>query len=186
MFCSFSLIIQLQLCHSYYGKLHTCYSWQQGRGLANGQLQTIAPSSKHVWTDSQLRQEVVTLNWQKKEALSFFLFCFFLERWRCESLFNILHNNKPIYFSSALVFSVDAVQKKVHWNFQKKEKKTVKVKLQQLLCHLRRETLNMAWTSNNYKYVQSLMKWSGLSHPQQRISFRPVISEYHSVGKKQE
>ena len=122
----------------------------------------------------------------EKGSLEFFFVLFFLERWRCESLFNILHNNKPIYFSSALVFSVDAVQKKVHWNFQKKEKKTVKVKLQQLLCHLRRETLNMAWTSNNYKYVQSLMKWSGLSHPQQRISFRPVISEYHSVGKKQE
>lgn len=45
-----------------------------------------------------------------------------------------------------------------------------------------RETLNMAWTSNNYKYVQSLM--SGFSHPQQRITYCPVISEQSLCWQK--
>lgn len=60
------------------------------------------------------------------------------------------------------------------------------MKLQQLLWNLRGETLNMAWTSNNYKNVQSLMKWSGLSHPQQRVTFRPAISRSKTKKKKGE
>lgn len=80
---------------------------------------------------------------------------------------------------------MDAVLKKSTSKL-KKLKKSVEVKLQQLLWNLRGETLNMAWTSNNYKNVQSLMKWSGLSHPQQRVTFRPAISRSKTKKKKGE
>lgn len=99
------------------------------------------------------------------------------ERSRCELPLNILDDNE-----SALVF-VDAVQQ---ITFLKKEKKIiVQVRLQQLLCHLpQRNTLNMAWTSNSYKYVQSLM--SGVDSSVHSSVLPSVLWSVSITLKKQE
>lgn len=98
------------------------------------------------------------------------------ERSRCELPLNILDDNK-----SALVF-VDAVQQ---ITFKKKKKIIVQVRLQQLLCHLpQRNTLNMAWTSNSYKYVQSLM--SGVDSSVHSSVLPSVLWSVSITLKKQE
>ena len=81
----------------------------------------------------------------EKDALSF---------GETELPLNILDNNKPVFFSSASVF-VDAVQQSTStW---KERKNSFRWNCSSFSGTFHRETLNMAWTSNNYKYVQSLM-----------------------------